>query len=78
MIMLVMCVGKVGVRMSDWLMLVFMAMLHTRHHREIMAVLMVYVVDVFMVMLNGHMRVRMIVLLGKMQPYPHRHQNACA
>lgn len=74
MIMLMMWVGKMGVRMAYRLVLVSMAMFDAGHDSKIMPVLMVLVVNVFMIVLDRLVSVQMFVVFYQMKPYSGRHQ----
>jgi len=76
MIVTVMHVWKMYMNVRDHFVGMLMAMSRPNRHRLFMRMLMVFVVDVFVFMLQGLMGMFMLMPLGEMQPNSERHQ-AC-
>ena len=72
--MLVMGIGKVSMCMLDSRMPVHMPMRDSRCNGEIMGMLMVFVMHMFVFVLQLFMNVAMLMLLGEMEPNAERHQ----
>ena len=71
MVVPMMRIGIMGMRMCQWLMPMPMAM-RTGDGLG-MLVLMMLVVNVFVIMLQRFMGMRMFMVLGEMQPYTRAH-----
>jgi len=74
MIVTVMRVREMGMNMCDRFVAVLMAVACPWQHRSLMCMLMVFVVDVFVLMLQDLMDMFMLMMLSQMQPFSKRHQ----
>lgn len=68
-------IGKMLMRMRQWLMTVPMSMYRSWCNGLIMGMLMMFVMRMLMFVFQGLMRVDVAVVLGQMQPDPERHQD---
>ena len=74
MIVTVMHVWKMYMNVRDHFVGMLMAMSRPNRHRLFMRMLMVFVVDVFVLMLQDLMDMFMLMMLSQMQPFSKRHQ----
>ena len=76
MSVLMMCIGKVRMFVCQRLMRVQMAMAGAGRDRNVMLVLVVFVMHVFMLMHHALMDMFVFMTFGQMQPDSERHQAA--
>ena len=76
MVVAMMGVGKVGVGVSDRVVAMPMRVARAGTRCVRMIMLVVNVVFMLVFVLDGFMRVLVLVMLGKVQPYAPRHQRA--
>ena len=74
MVVLMMCIWEMGMGMYQRFVPVPMPMLFAQYYREIVFMLMVFIMGVFMLMFQCSVLVFMGMVFCQMQPDPHRHQ----